>query len=136
MNRLFAKFLLVGGFAAAVNWGSRFAFSLVLDLPWAIAAAYILGMAVAYTLNRLVVFEPSGRSVWEEFVRFALVNLVAFAIVEAVTNGLVHGIFPWMRFTWHPEAVAHAFGIASPTLTSYLGHRHFTFGKKAERVPA
>ncbi|MGC1301850.1 MAG: UbiA family prenyltransferase [Caulobacteraceae bacterium] len=130
MSRAFAKFLLVGGFAAAVNWGSRFGFSLVLGLSWSIAAAYLLGMITAYGLSRALVFEKSGRSMGEEFLRFALVNVVALAIVEGVTVGLVHWVFPAIGFNWHPEAVAHAIGVASPTVTSYLGHRHFTFGKR------
>jgi 4-hydroxybenzoate polyprenyltransferase/putative flippase GtrA len=136
MNRSFAKFLLVGGIAAAVNWGSRFAFSQVMGFGWAVAAAYLLGMITAYVLSRLVVFEKSGRTVAEEFLRFGLVNVVALAIVEGVTEGLVRGVFPAIRFTWHPEAVAHAIGVAAPTVTSYLGHRHFTFGKRAAASPA
>ncbi len=131
MNRSFAKFLLVGGIAAAVNWGSRFGFNLVMNLAGSVAAAYLLGMTVAYVLSRLLVFERSGRAVAEEFLRFGLVNVVALAIVEGVTEGLVRGLFPAIHFAWHPEAVAHAIGVASPTVTSYLGHRHFTFGKRA-----
>lgn len=130
MNRSFAKFLLVGGIAAAVNWGSRFGFNLVMNLAWSVAAAYLLGMVVAYVLSRLLVFEKSGRTVADEFLRFGLVNVVALAIVEGVTEGLVRWLFPAIHFTWHPEAVAHAIGVASPTVTSYLGHRHFTFGKR------
>jgi 4-hydroxybenzoate polyprenyltransferase/putative flippase GtrA len=136
MNRSFAKFLLVGGIAAAVNWSSRFAFSRVLDFGWAVAAAYLLGMVTAYVLSRLLVFEKSGRTVAVELLRFGLVNLVALVIVEGVTEGLVHGLFPAIRFTWRPEAVAHAIGVASPTVTSYLGHRYFTFGKRASTAPA
>lgn len=132
MNAVFIKFLLVGGVAAAVNWGSRFGFALFMSLGWSVAAAYLVGMATAYVLSRVFVFEPSGRTVWDEALRFTVVNLFALAIVELVTLGLTRVVFPAVRFSWHADAIAHAVAVLSPAVTSYLGHRHFTFGKKAQ----
>jgi putative flippase GtrA len=131
MSRTFLSFLLVGGVAALANWGSRFAFSLLMNLTWAVVAAYIVGMSTAYILNRLFVFEASGRKVADEATRFAIVNLFALGIVWGITVGLVRWVFPLIGFTWHAEAVAHGVGVLSPAVTSYLGHRHFTFARQA-----
>jgi putative flippase GtrA len=126
-------FVAVGGFAAAVNWGSRFAFSNGgMPLAGAIVCAYVMGMATAYVLSRRFVFDPSGNTVSNEVARFTLVNMVALAQVWGVTMLLTTWIFPAIRFDWRPEAVAHGIGVASPILTSYFGHRHFTFRKAVD----
>ena len=36
-------------------------------------------------------------------------------------------IFPAVGFTWHGETVAHVIGVLVPVVTSYLGHKHFSF---------
>lgn len=129
----FVAFVAVGGLAAAVNWGSRFAFSAAgLPLAGAVVCAYVLGMTTAYVLSKRFVFDPSGKSVSNEVARFTLVNMVALAQVWGVTMGLTSWIFPNIGFDWRPEAVAHAIGVASPILTSYLGHRYFTFRKAVD----
>ena len=126
----FVRFLLVGGVAAVVNWLSRFGLSLFMPLEAAVTFAYILGMTCAYLLSRVFVFEASGRSIHNEFARFAIVNVFALGVVLGITLLLVRYVFPTVGFDWHPEAIAHGIGVLSPAVTSYLGHRHFTFGKK------
>ena len=134
MNNSFLRFLLVGGVAAAANWGSRFFFADHMSLGWSVAAAYLVGMTTAYALSRLFVFESSGRTVWDEYLRFAAVNVVAWIQVELITIGLARYGFPAIGFHWHPESVAHAIGVLSPAVTSYLGHRHFTFKRRVAAI--
>jgi putative flippase GtrA len=130
-TREFIVFLLVGGFAAGVNVLSRIAFNLVVSYEVAIVLAYLCGMTTAYVLNKVYVFETSGRSVASEYVRFGLVNVVALAQVWIVSVALARYAFPAMGFTWHAETVAHAIGVAIPVVTSYLGHKHFSFARRA-----
>lgn len=127
VSHQFLRFLVVGTTAALVNWLSRIALSLALPLSAAIVVAYVIAMGVAYGLNRAFVFAPSERSRGTEFARFTLVNIVALTQVWLVTILLVRYVFPAVGFSWNAEAVAHAVGIASPVLTSYFGHRHFSF---------
>jgi putative flippase GtrA len=127
----FARFLLVGGIAAALNVLSRIALNIVMSYEAAIVPAYVCGMTTAYMLNKLFVFTPSGRPVHDEYLRFTLVNLVALVQVWIVSVGLAFFIFPAIAFTWHSETIAHIVGVAIPTVTSYLGHRHFSFAAKA-----
>ncbi len=126
----FLMFLAAGGIAALVNVLSRIALSRMMPYEAAIVVAYLAGMAAAYVLNRLYVFEASGRGVHDEFLRFALVNLLAVAQVWIVSVGLARLVFPWLGFTWHADTVAHVIGVAVPAVTSYLGHKHFTFAGK------
>ena len=93
----------------------------------AIVIAYVCGMTTAYALNKLFVFAPSGRAVHDEYLRFTIVNMVALAQVWIVSVGLALLYLPLVGFTWHAETIAHIIGVAVPTITSYFGHRHFSF---------
>ena len=135
LSRQFVVFVAVGAFSAAVNWLARLMLGNWLPLGSAIIVAYVIGMAVAYTLNRLLVFSPTERGVGSELMRFMLVNVVALAQVWAVTMLLARFAFPAMGFEWRAEAIAHAIGLASPTLTSYFGHRHYSFARARSEAP-
>ena len=69
----------------------------------------------------------AGGAAHAQFTRFVLVNVVGFAVVWVVSVGLARGVFPAVGFRWHADTIAHAFGIASSALTSYRGHRLFSF---------
>ena len=128
--RQFWTFLLVGGLAAVVNWFSRIMFSAQgFPFEFAVVIAYIFGMATAYLLSRIYVFEKTGRSLGSEIWRFVLVNMVALLIVWIVSVSLERWILPQLNWTWRPAEVAHGIGILSPIISSYFGHRFFTFGK-------
>jgi len=126
----FARFLVVGGIAAVVNIVSRIVFNLAVSYEVAIVLAYLCGMTSAYGLNKMFVFAPSGRAVHDEFVRFTIVNLLSLALVWTVSMGLAILLFPAIGFRWHAKTVAHVVGVSVPAITSYFGHRHFSFASK------
>lgn len=128
----FGRFLLTGGMAAGVNVVARWLLSHAMAYEIAVVLAYLVGMTTAYLLSRAFVFARSGRSVMDEAGRFALVNMVALVQVWIVSVGLARLAFPAVGFTWHAEDVAHLIGVAIPAVTSYLGHRHFSFSKRRE----
>ena len=126
--RRFISFLFASGAAAVVNILSRIVINRFTSYEAAIVFAYICGMTVAYVLNRLFVFDSQDRRVAAEYGRFALVNLVAAAQVWCISVALARLLFPALGFEWHAETVAHAIGVVSPAYTSYLGHKHISFG--------
>lgn len=91
--------------------------------------AYCLGMIVAYGLMRRFVFVASERSVASEMRRFVVVNLVAFALVWAISVALARIVFPEIGMTWHADDIAHFIGVMVPAVTSYIGHRFYTFAR-------
>lgn len=129
MTSQFLKFLMTGGIAALVNLGSRFVLDLWLSFEVAVILAYLIGMLTAYLLARRFVFAASERSAGSEFSRFALVNAVAMALVFTISTGLARVVFPALSFTWHADDIAHLIGISVPAVTSYIGHRWFTFAR-------
>ena len=130
MNSQFIRFLLTGGTAAAVNLASRYFINLFISFEMAVVVAYLIGMSTAYLLVRQFVFKTSGRSFSSGFYRFAFVNLLALIFVWGISVGLVRIVFPAMSFGWHADDIAHLIGVLAPAITSYFGHRLYTFSKQ------
>ena len=128
----FGRFLMTGGVAAGANVVSRWLLSHAMVYEIAVVLAYLVGMVTAYLLSRAFVFARSGRTVADEALRFALVNAVALVQVWAVSVGLARLVFPAIGFGWHAEDIAHLIGVAIPAVTSYFGHRHFSFSHRRE----
>ena len=127
VSKNFLLFLLTGGFAAAVNWGSRIVYNIWMPYSAAIVVAYITGMITAFILAKLFVFTESTRSTKHSAVIFTLVNLVAVVQTWAVSVGLAYYVFPHFSMTWHPAELAHLVGVVVPVFTSYIGHKKWSF---------
>lgn len=128
MSGEFLRFLAVGALAAGVNIGSRTLFSLWMPFAAAIVPAYACGMVAAFVLNRLFVFHGAAAGdARGQAVRFALVNVAGLAQVWLVGIALA----PLLPLLW-----AHGIAVAVPTVTSYLGHRWFSFARRPVAVEA
>lgn len=132
-SKQFISFLFAGGFAAVVNFGSRFFYSELVSFGSAVILAYITGMITAFVLTKLFVFEKSIHSTKQEFFYFTLVNLVAIVQTYIISIGFAKYIFPSVGFDFYPEAVAHAFGVIFPVFTSFFGHKYFSFRRIDEK---
>lgn len=131
-SRQFLAFLLTGGLAAAVNFGSRIVYNRWTGFSWAVVLAYLTGMVTAFILARLFVFSGSTRPVHQAAGFFVLVNLAAIAQTWLITMALAHYLLPWWGVTRYAAEIAHAVGIAAPVFTSYLGHKRWSFGSGRE----
>lgn len=127
VSRQFVGFVLVSGLAGLANFGSRFVFSLAMPYWAAICMAFVVGLTTAFILNRRFIFARSTQSTRSQAWRFLLVNLAALVQTLAVSLLLARWLLPMIGWQWHPEALAHAVGIAIPAVTSYLAHKHWTF---------
>ena len=121
------KFILAGGTAAAVNFGSRILLSLWLPYEAAIVVAYLIGMLTAFVLNRAFVFAQVENTLRSQVSWFIAINLAAVLQTLLISLLLARVLFPAIGMEFHPETLAHAVGVAVPVITSYLGHRRFTF---------
>jgi putative flippase GtrA len=135
MSPRFFKFLIAGGFAAAVNFGSRIVFSLWLPFSAAIVLAYIVGMITAFVLTKTFVFTESVQSTSKSAVYFVLVNVVAVLQTWAVSVLMAYYALPWMHVTWHAKEIAHFFGVVVPVFTSYIGHKKWSFRSAQKTRP-
>ena len=95
----------------------------------AVIAAYATGMAIAFVLFRTFVFPGSPTPLARQISAFVLVNLLGVAQTWLLSLFLVDFLFPRLGFHIYPEAIGHALAIAAPVVTSWFGHRHFTFAR-------
>ncbi|WP_461515841.1 GtrA family protein [Porticoccus sp.] len=126
-SRQFLSFLVAGGIAALVNFGSRMLLSVWLNFSVAIVFAYVIGMTTAFLLSKRYVFRDGKLSVGSSAMYFFLVNVVAVAQTWLVSVSLAYYIFPKVGIQSHVEEMAHAAGIVMPVFTSYLGHKYISF---------
>lgn len=125
-SRRFMLFLLTGGLAALVNFGSRILYDEWFGFSAAIVLAYLTGMAVAFWLARLLVFPDSGQPLARSGGWFVLVNLAAVAQTWLISLWLVRWL-PTLGVQRHVAELAHGIGVLVPVFTSYLGHRRWSF---------
>lgn len=127
LSRQFVLFLFAGGFAAAVNIGSRIALSQWLHYVPAIVIAYCLGMITAFTLNKLFVFNQTRSQLHHQMLWFTAINLAAVAQTLLISLLFAKWLLPGMGVDFHNETIAHAIGVAVPVITSYIGHKRLSF---------
>jgi putative flippase GtrA len=120
-------FLLTGGTAAAVNFGSRILYSQWLGFSSAVIFAYITGMIVAYVLAKLFVFKEGQQAASRSITFFILVNGVAILQTWAISMALAYYLLPTLGITLFVREIAHATGVIFPVFTSYIGHKRWSF---------
>ncbi|WP_372382297.1 GtrA family protein [Xanthomonas sp. NCPPB 1068] len=130
LSRQFTLFLLVGGLAAAVNFGSRIALGAVLNYVPSIIVAYCLGMVTAFVLNRAIVFKSASKPLHHQATWFVAINLLAVLQTILVSLALARWALPGAGLEEHAETIAHAVGVAVPVVTSYFGHKYLSFSTR------
>lgn len=127
VSKQFLMFLCTGGFAAAVNFGSRIFFNQFMSFSSAIILAYLMGMVTAFCLAKLFVFKDSSNSTTKSAFYFALVNLAAIVQTWAVSVLLAYYILPSIGVSSFVEEISHFVGVVVPVFTSFIGHKRLSF---------
>ncbi|MBI1338824.1 GtrA family protein [bacterium] len=125
--REFVRFLAAGGVAACINLAARYVIDLVLPFEAAVAIAYLIGMAVAFILFQRTIFDHPGTSLKRRIWRFSVVNAVGFCLALGLSALFARVVLPAMGWTFRPFEVAHLIGVAAPAVSSYFGHKFWTF---------
>jgi putative flippase GtrA len=123
----FFIFLLTGGTAAVVNFGSRILYNQWTSFSVAIVLAYLTGMLTAFILAKLFVFTQSQQSLHRSAFFFVLINLLAVLQTWLISMGLAYYVLPAMGIQTLVHEIAHAAGVAFPVFTSYIGHKRWSF---------
>ena len=123
----FVRFVLAAGLSVPVNIGCRILLSRVVPFEAAVLVSHGVGMLVAWALTRAFVFEASQTPAHHELARFAAVNVLSASLTWLIAVGLVRVVFPLVDWTHAPELVAHVLGLGVAAVTSFFGHRNFSF---------
>lgn len=126
-SRLFVTFVCASGLAALVNLLCGVLFRQFVSYELSIVLAYPCGIVTAYLLNRLFVFGRGEHSQPVEVVYFVLINVFSIMLTYVVSVSMYQYILPALSMNWYRAEIAHFFGVASPALTSFIGHKYLTF---------
>jgi len=123
------RFLLLGGFAAAVNWLVRFPLSAVVPFDLAVVLAYAIGMSAGFLLYRKHVFPGSPLPVARQAIMFLAVNLFGAVVVLGLTLSFLSLLsgFGWPIFV--RQGLAHGLAIGLGAVVNYFGHKTLTFAR-------
>jgi putative flippase GtrA len=121
------RFIIAGGFAAAVNWLVRFPLAAMMPFVPAVAVATGIGMIVGFLTYRQFVFPGSQRPLFGQIRDFIGVNLLGMAVTVAVAAASRHALVAVIGPLSAVDALAHATGIAAGAVANFLGHKRVTF---------
>ena len=123
----FLIFLITGGIAALINFGSRVIYNIFVNFSYAVILAYLTGMVTAFILVKKYVFNQSIQKLHKSIMFFSLVNIVALAQTWLISMSLAYYLLPHFGIVDYVMEISHAVGIAVPVFTSYLGHKYLSF---------
>ncbi|MFC5582591.1 GtrA family protein [Rhodanobacter terrae] len=127
MSRQFIKFLVTGGVAAIANFGSRIVLSHWMPYVPSIIIAFCIGLISAFVLNRAFVFVNASNTLRNQAWWFTIVNLAALVQTLVISVALGKYALPALGIDAHAETIAHGVGVLVPVVTSYFGHKQFSF---------
>jgi putative flippase GtrA len=133
MDNQIARFLLLGGFAAAINWLARFPLAMVLPFEAAVILAYVIGMSAGFVLYRRYVFPGSSRPVLQQSLIFLGVNLVGAVMVLGLTHLFLLALADVALPLTAREGLAHGLAIGIGAVVNFFGHKTLTFSLGAAK---
>ena len=103
-------------------------FSQFMRFEHAVVCAFCVGLVAGFMLFRQFVFGASERGLMREAASYTVVNL--FALLQTwVVSVYLSVLFGSYMGVATAEAAGHGIGVMVPALSSYFGHRYFTFRK-------
>lgn len=123
----FLYFLLSGGAAAGLNWGSRFLFSEIFSFEVAVVLAFFVGLLSGFVLMRVFVFDGVNKPVAPQMGKYVAVNMFALLQTLLISLLLARWLLPSVGISDHAEALGHLVGVLVPVVTSYFFHKFYTF---------
>lgn len=127
LTKQFLYFILSGGLAAGLNWGSRFLFSLLVSFEVAVVLAFLFGLLSGFVLMRFFVFDGTGKPIVPQVGKYIAVNFFALLQTLLISILFARWVLPVAGITEHAEALGHLVGVLVPVVTSYFGHKFLTF---------
>jgi len=130
ISKEFIRFLLVGGTAAAINFGSRFLFRVFFPYVLSVALAFSLGTVVSFILNKVYTFKAFDESTLAQLVKFVAIAVVSIGIASfTVYSGME--IYKYIGITWiterEMESVMHLVAIGVVMIFNFLAMKYFSF---------
>lgn len=127
MTKQFLLFLLSGGLAAFFNWASRFIFSIWMPFELAVVASFLVGLGSGFLMMRFYVFDGIRKPVVPQASMYTVINMLALVQTLVISSIFARSVLPYLGVVSNTEAIAHLIGILVPVMTSYIGHKYWSF---------
>ena len=136
----FLRFLLVGGTAFVVNYGTayltRSALSPVrLASGISIAVGYIIGTIMSFVLNKMFTFKAYDERVGLQAIKFMLVAISSLLLTTLITYSFVIGYdlagFTFLQGKSTLDSTAHFLALTLATIYNFLAMKYYSFNRKA-----
>ncbi|HMB00633.1 MAG TPA: GtrA family protein [Spirochaetota bacterium] len=140
----FLLYFCCAGLAAVVNFTTRILYDLVLGFDLSVCLGYITGIGFNFTLSKFLVFKAgkSGRT-GGELLKFIIVALSGLLVTLLSTRFYYYLLGAWDNFLEETgemlhikmivlrKGAAHAAGIGTAFIYSFIGHKYFSFLKRS-----
>ena len=124
----FARFIGTGITATLGNLGAVWISGHYVTYGFSLAVGILAGFILSFSLSKLVAFKsPSWRHAPGEMVRFLIVFATGALIYWIVGFIVGHYVLPTYLDRQKAELGGAVIGASIMTLTSYFGHRFFTY---------
>lgn len=140
ITRKFLLYVFLSGFAALVNFVSRFLYQAIpgIGFELAVTLAYITGMLVNFAFSKWITFQAgsSGRGK-REAVKFFLVASLGLLVTVTVSAAALR-ILEWLQPAIHESlalqlsqkslaSMAHLCGMGAGLIANFIGHELVSF---------
>ncbi len=130
ISKEFAKFLLVGGTAALVNFFSRFCFQIFFSYVFSIACAFILGSIISFILNKNFTFKAHDEKTRIQMFKFTIIAIGSIFLASFLA-GIIMFFYNFFTIAYvsQPtmETLTHIFTIGVNTIYNFLAMKYFSF---------
>lgn len=126
ITKQFLFFLIVGIFAATVNFLTRIILSEWFEFSISVFIAYGFGILIAFTLKAIYVFPGATRSLKIQFRDFFLTNILCFPLVFFGSIYL-REVLIYFNYDFYLDSTSHLISLSFPMLFTFLIYKFFVF---------
>ncbi|MCB1302761.1 MAG: GtrA family protein [Leptospiraceae bacterium] len=140
ITRKFLLYLFFSGFAALVNFASRFLYETIpgVNFEIAVALAYLTGMIVNFAFSKWITFQAASSGRFRrEAVKFFLIASLGLIVTVAISAGALR-FFAYAAARWSQvvpsnfdddirAATAHLIGMGAGLVMNFFGHEMLSF---------
>jgi len=126
------RFLLVGGFAAGINFFGRIIFRPYLSYSMSVVIGYLLGTLVSFILNKSLTFKAYNESSLIQLLKFLLItplSILLGSLIASYSVRLLITIFGSKIPLNYTESLGHLIAIGATTIFNYFVIKYFCFRK-------
>lgn len=127
-TKQFLTFAFFGLIAVLINLTVRLVLNFFLSFSMSVFLAHIFAMGCAFFLFKTYVFSRY-RNLRNSLFKFIIINCISLFQVWAVSYFMAYIFLPSLGISGFIYLISHLLGVFSTLITSYIGHKLWTFSR-------